>query len=703
MLCFKIRTIGFWEYLVYTIGLSVAFIMFAGLHANWTLPAFGITDKPLSTIPILIEFDVFLLILSFFAYMRNKDLKFKIKFPKFTSLDRIFIIIPMFFPVLSVLGAFLLNNNGPNILTMIMLGGIAVYVFFVVLFHKKLNENVYPWALYLLGLSLLLASSLRSWSVSAVDINLEYWLFNLTYEKSFWSINNFKNVYNAMLSVTILPSLLFSFLKINPQYILKLVTNFIFPILPIIIYVSFGRLFQKPLSFLAAFFFISQPMFISWSSIPIRQQIAFLFFGLMILVLFSKEINPKLKKSLFFIFGFSMIVSHYSTSYIALAIFLLTTIKTYFYKKYENKKIRKGKLKYEKKQKFYLNWIIILILLIFCFIWYAQLSNTGDGIIHFAKRSFSNIQNMFNEDVQVQGQTPIQNFNIFYKPTQQNDILNGYINKTLGSNATFNKQAFLRYPLGNKIWLDANFFNLLILIKRSFDIIGRILIIFGMISLLIMVFRGKFANIPYFIIILASFLALSFVAIMPFISIAYDLARTYQHGLIVLSSAVIFGIIFLTKRIKSPYNFIIMGLFFSGYFIFMSGAVNQLMGGMEVHMKLNNNGLEYSRYYAHNSEILSGIWLKNLVGSGDTIFIDSHTKLRPYLIWPETIRKISKTDLLPGLINRRDYVFKGYSNINDQVIIKVFRGNLISYNFPTEFLNDNKNMIYNNGGSQIFK
>src|SRR3989344_6406565 len=98
MLCLKIRNIGFWEYLVYTVGLSVAFIMFVGLHANWTLPALHITDKPLSTIPILIEFDIFLLILSFFAYKRNTDFSFSPRLPKFSLLDRIFFLIPLCFP-----------------------------------------------------------------------------------------------------------------------------------------------------------------------------------------------------------------------------------------------------------------------------------------------------------------------------------------------------------------------------------------------------------------------------------------------------------------------------------------------------------------------------------------------------------------------------------------------------------------------------
>src|SRR3989344_8879378 len=60
MLIFRIRSGGFWEDLVYTIGFSVAFIMFAGLLVNWDLPFLGITDKPLSLMPILISFDILL-------------------------------------------------------------------------------------------------------------------------------------------------------------------------------------------------------------------------------------------------------------------------------------------------------------------------------------------------------------------------------------------------------------------------------------------------------------------------------------------------------------------------------------------------------------------------------------------------------------------------------------------------------------------
>ena len=53
MLMFEIRKIGLWEYFVYTIGLSIAFLMFGGLLVNWALPLTGI-NQPLSLQPNLL-------------------------------------------------------------------------------------------------------------------------------------------------------------------------------------------------------------------------------------------------------------------------------------------------------------------------------------------------------------------------------------------------------------------------------------------------------------------------------------------------------------------------------------------------------------------------------------------------------------------------------------------------------------------------
>jgi hypothetical protein len=60
-------------------------------------------------------------------------------------------------------------------------------------------------------------------------------------------------------------------------------------------------------------------------------------------------------------------------------------------------------------------------------------------------------------------------------------------------------------------------------------------------------------------------------------------------------------------------------------------------------------------------------------------------------------------NLLPKFVDKNSYIYSNYVN-------KVFSRETLAYqeesivlNFPTEFLNENKNKIYNNGGSEIFK
>jgi uncharacterized membrane protein len=153
MLMIKIKGISFWEYLVYTIGLSTAFLMFGGLFINWILPLVGI-DKPLSLIPLFISLNAFLLVSWIITYTRNKFFSLEVIIPRLNRLSIVFFIVPIIFPILSVLGAITLNNNGLSYLTLIMLGGIAVYVLSIVSFRNKLKENIYPWAILMISISL---------------------------------------------------------------------------------------------------------------------------------------------------------------------------------------------------------------------------------------------------------------------------------------------------------------------------------------------------------------------------------------------------------------------------------------------------------------------------------------------------------------------------------------------------------------------
>src|SRR3989344_3473741 len=87
--------------------------------------------------------------------------------------------------------------------------------------------------------------------------------------------------------------------------------------------------------------------------------------------------------------------------------------------------------------------ILIVILFIFLFFWYAQLTNIAGGPILFMKNSFSNIGDMFKEEVQASGSSPLQNILLFSKRVEYGETWQDYNNKIKEDyNSEFNADKF---------------------------------------------------------------------------------------------------------------------------------------------------------------------------------------------------------------------------------------------------------------------
>jgi uncharacterized membrane protein len=713
----EIREIGFWEYLVYTIGLSIAFLMFGGLFINWTLPLVGI-DKPLSLVPLFVSFNIFLLVFWLIVFKRNKEISLRTRLPKLNWLNKVFFIVPMIFLVLSILGAITLNNYGPNIFTMIMLGGIAVYVFMLVFFRNKLNENVYPWAILIISLAILLATSLRSWNISGHDIIIEYQMFQLTKENFHWSMSNFPNhSYNACLSITIFPTILSWFLKINDEYIFKIFFQIIYSFSSVGVYLFLKRYTKAALAFIAVLFFISFPTFFVDLPMMIRQEISLFLFALILLILFNKQINPTIKNLAFIIFGFSMIISHYSTSYIAFALFLSTYVLTFLFRRLENRKIKQCILKHPKKQEYYLKGYLVLLLLVFGFLWYSPLTHTDNVLINFMNNSFKNIGNIFSEDVRA-GQTSFfEQFNIFYKHKDQTLSLQDYIKEIelkYENNSDINHYTREKYEDYKPRVISAGIIpirinsNVAPKIYFSIEIVKKLIKIFiivGVFYLLFNLFKKREIDTEYIFMSLVSLFLLAGVIILPFATIEYNLSRTYQQVLIILSLPAILGSLIIFKFLKKEnVKIILILLIFILYFLSYSGFIPQIIGGSEASIQLNNYGLYYDKYYTHNSEVKSAKWLSNNFDKKYLIYGDESTRLKLITFFNNKEGRFIY-HILPSIIDKDSYIYLNYTNTIKKIIPQFVQGGAtsISYNLPTQFLNDNKNKIYNNGESEIFK
>src|SRR6266536_1532706 len=80
-LILRIRKLSLWENLLFIVGLSIAFLEFGGLLLNVLLPLFNV-NNPLAFQNIVYGFDVFLLLLFLFAWVRTKHLEVKIQLPR---------------------------------------------------------------------------------------------------------------------------------------------------------------------------------------------------------------------------------------------------------------------------------------------------------------------------------------------------------------------------------------------------------------------------------------------------------------------------------------------------------------------------------------------------------------------------------------------------------------------------------------------
>jgi uncharacterized membrane protein len=189
---------------------------------------------------------------------------------------------------------------------------------------------------------------------------------------------------------------------------------------------------------------------------------------------------------------------------------------------------------------------------------------------------------------------------------------------------------------------------------------------------------------------------------VPYISIAYNVGRLYQQTLVILSlPAVLGGLVLFRFFKKENIKIILMTIIFICYFLPYSGFTSQIFGG-EPRNNLNNFGEAHDRFYTHESEVKSLEWLSKYYNPKNEIYLDRYATLKAYYFFKINEKNILE-DILPSTIDKNAYVYSSYTNKINKTTRVNYKYNFLEYNFPTEFLDGNKNKIYNNGGSEIFK
>jgi uncharacterized membrane protein len=329
--------------------------MMLGGIINFVYPLIGIAN-PITVLPIIITWTVSLLFLLLIAcIVDRKTVTIKtVSSINFQLLPMLFLV---FLPLLSVLGARFVIAFHLNTVLIIVLFLVALIPLFSI-FTKYIPEELYPFALYSAALSLLLHYSLSFQYLVGADSFVEYHFLSQVLEAGVWDWS-LPHDYNAMLSVTILPAVLSQLLHVSGTTVFKVIYPVLYALMPLTLYVIYSKYHSKKQSFLAVFFFISIYVFFLQMPGIGRQMIAEFFYALIILII-VENVSSFSYKLLLILFGFSLIVSHYSLSYLFIGFLIVSFIILFIFR----------------IKSIYSSNLTIILFGVFCLSWYMFVSSS---------------------------------------------------------------------------------------------------------------------------------------------------------------------------------------------------------------------------------------------------------------------------------------------------------------------------------------
>jgi uncharacterized membrane protein len=677
----------------YSVGFGLAFLIFGGLFINYLLPFFAYTT-PLSTISVSLFFLSTNLLLYFRAYKKNLIEDVLINKESFNNVFYYFLSITLC--ASTIAGTVILNNSGNGGLVYFSFIFTSFYILYLFLTNKKIDEHVYIQAIFFIGLSLLLSFSLRSNHILGWDINEEFQVFSKTLENFRWKMSYYPNLdYNSCLSITILPTILKVLTGISPEYIFKLVFQIIFSTLPIFVYTISRKYLEPKYSLITSVLFVSQIWFFEQMPSVVRQEIAFLFYTLVLMVIFDEKLSKAKKNVIALVFFFALIVSHYSTSYIFIVLIGATFLISQLVKI-----IRAANLNNKK-----INLLLIILPLAFLFLWEVPITNTGQALSVFYAPLVSDVETKSSEIVINNGLVKDDAKKVLVKKLTLDEQFENFVKLKFASSTSNSKEVkffspeIIDFNVNGDSIFPAYLQNIVkIFFKIYHYIFAGLLSVVGVIYSLYIVYNKKNEDEYEFMIFnLFGICLVSLMFFIPYLNVYYNFTRLFLQMFITLSTfSVIGGIIIINKYFGS--RSVIISVCVWLVFISGVGVIDQFSGGPRK-IIFNRAPATSDIYYISDKEISGAKWLSSELISGDTIQSDVISNLRL-----QSFGDVNAENLLivPQVISTSTFVYLTQKNI-EGVAHYSYKNNLTRYNYPIDFLNSSKNLIYNNTGSIIYK
>jgi uncharacterized membrane protein len=656
----RIETSNVAETVLFSVGLSIASVMLIGLLINES----GFIPQPLSTTPLLIVTSIFVLLVSALSCLKEKG-NLRLSFPDL----KISLLAPYIaLPLLSVIGMLLVKAFDNNLLVVSTI--IIISVLLALALFSKLPTSHYPFALVSIASALLLMTFLTSNYINGYDVPWEYMVFTATKNASYWNpsfglTSSLSWVYiyvsNSMLISTVFPTVVSNMANIDGTWIFNIIFPLIFSLVPLALYQFFQTQWGKKVAFFSALFFISNSVFFYFRD-NTRQMAAELFFLLIFLVLFKKNINIRSRWILFACFSFALIVSYYSLTYVFIFLIFSTWLFAKAFSKDKNRRISSA---------------VILFFSVLTFLWYVYVSaGPFNRLTLFLNYTIQSIAEFFV--VQSRGSMVLSATGVIAAPT------------------------FLHQ------------------IGRILFYISALFILIGFVTLIV---RRKKESIDseYSILTILSMFILSLAIILPNFASDFQTDKLYEIALLFLSPLFIIGgmtffknalrLFSLKKEKREAYGLILIATVLIPFFLFQTGFVYEVardpvpssiaLSGY----RMDDLTLLSSNLYNEN-DFFGATWLSQYTSMSDrTIYADIPSMANGLFVALMDIN--FSTQILSNetaILKSPSYIFLTHYDTKYGIIIEHLNPNVI-YNITELSIlnatNAHNDKIYTNGACEI--
>ncbi len=300
---------------------SLVVLAVVGVSANFAVPRID-GAEPFTAYPMLLALDVALVLLALVAALRRPQPPLPVA-ALLHAWPRVRDAWPLLLPAGAAVGASALGATGDRTIALVVLVT-AVATLAVGLFLAGRGAPVRAaLALYGAALACIYSFTLPGSEVFGWDITGEYATLTAVLEHGSWARLHEHDAYGAMLSLTVVPAALHGLAGLAPAVILKAVYPALLACFPVLVFSIACRIVTPRAAYLAALAIVAQAAFIQQLPAIARQEAALLEFGALLAVLADRELRPGTRRTLVAVFGTGIVVSHYSTAYMTIALLAL--------------------------------------------------------------------------------------------------------------------------------------------------------------------------------------------------------------------------------------------------------------------------------------------------------------------------------------------------------------------------------------------